>query len=48
MRPTHTLLVLCLSVLALHCLEQPYRLVINDIDPNAKCLDGTSPGLYVH
>ena len=30
------------------CAEEPYQLVIHNTDPNAKCLDGTSPGLYLH
>ena len=30
------------------CGEQPYKLVIHNTDTNAKCLDGTSPGLYLH
>ena len=36
------ILVLC------SCKEEPYKLVIHNTDPNAKCLDGTSPALYLH
>jgi len=28
--------------------EEPYKLVIHNTDPDAKCLDGTSPSLYYH
>jgi len=30
------------------CEEQPYNLVIHNTDPNARCLDGSSPALYYH
>jgi len=28
--------------------EELYRKVIHDTDPNARCLDGTLPGFYLH
>jgi hypothetical protein len=28
--------------------EEPYRKIIHNSDENAKCLDGTSPALYLH
>jgi hypothetical protein len=39
------LAVLCLSAMAA---EQPYKKIIHNSDPNARCLDGTSPALYLH
>jgi O-palmitoleoyl-L-serine hydrolase len=39
------LAILCLCALAT---EQPYKKIIHNSDPNAKCLDGTSPALYLH
>lgn len=42
-----TLLLVCLAVLA-HCAEEPYKLVIHNTDPQAKCLDGSPPAVYLH
>jgi len=28
--------------------EEPYKKVIHNTDPNAKCIDGSSPALYIH
>jgi hypothetical protein len=28
--------------------ETPYKKVIHNTDPDAKCLDGSSPAIYVH
>ncbi len=28
--------------------ETPYKKVIHNTDPEAKCLDGSSPAIYVH
>ena len=28
--------------------EQPFRKVIHNTDPNARCLDGSSPAIYIH
>lgn len=42
-----TLLFVSLLLVAI-CIEQPYTKVIHNTDPNAKCLDGTSPALYIH
>ena len=28
--------------------ESQYEKVINDVDPNAKCLDGSPPFFYLH
>lgn len=30
------------------CDEQPYKKVIHNIDPQAKCLDGSPPALHIH
>ena len=42
-----TFLVLTWIVL-IHSEELDYRLVIHNSDPMARCLDGTSPALYLH
>ena len=44
-------LTLILALLTLQVVlgaEEPYKLVIHNTDPEAKCLDGTSPALYLH
>lgn len=41
------ILIVVVLVLTLAA-EEPYKKVIHNSDPNAKCLDGTSPALYVH
>lgn len=28
--------------------ETPYKKIIHNTDPEAKCLDGSSPAIYVH
>lgn len=36
-------------LLVFHAVATPnYRKVIHHTNPNAKCLDGTSPALYLH
>jgi hypothetical protein len=47
MRIKIVLLLCLLGALAL-CAEQPYKLVIHNTDPQAKCLDGSSPALFLH
>jgi hypothetical protein len=42
------LLVVLLTLVTVFGAEEPYKLVIHNTDPNAKCLDGTSPALYLH
>ena len=41
-------LILLVFSATVFCAEEPYKLVIHNTDPNAKCLDGTSPALYLH
>lgn len=43
--PILLLAILCLCAMAA---EQPYKKIIHNSDLNAKCLDGTSPALYLH
>jgi hypothetical protein len=46
---SYQLIFLLITLIAtVLCVEQPYKLVIHNTDPEAKCLDGSSPGLYVH
>lgn len=42
--------LISLLALSLPCLtaEQPFQKVIHNTDPNAKCLDGSSPAIYIH
>lgn len=47
LKPTLVALA-CLLIIQINCAEQPYNLVIHDTIPTAKCLDGSSPGLYLH
>lgn len=42
-----TLLLVCL-IATLLALEQPYKKVIHNTDPKAKCVDGSPPALYIH
>jgi hypothetical protein len=28
--------------------EQPYKKIVHNTDPKAKCLDGSSPAVYLH
>lgn len=45
----HIILAIILGlVLLVNGSEEPYKLVIHNTDPEAKCLDGSSPALYVH
>ena len=42
-------LVIVLSVALLaNSAEQPYKKIIHNTDPKAKCLDGSSPAVYLH
>lgn len=46
---TKILLLIALNLLILaQGAEEPYKLVINTIDPEARCLDGSFPAFYVH
>jgi hypothetical protein len=40
--------VLILALATLLVADEPYKLIIHNTDPNAKCLDGSSPGVYFH
>lgn len=46
MRTISLLLIACLLAVALA--DGPYKKIIHTTDPNAKCLDGTPPILYLH
>ena len=48
MRNTSLTLLVLMSLTALCLGEGPYRKIVHDTDPNAKCLDGSSPLLYLH
>jgi hypothetical protein len=41
---TIALAFVCLAITA----EQPYKKIVHNTDPKAKCLDGSSPALYFH
>lgn len=36
------------GVVLVNCVEKPYLQVIHNTDPQARCLDGSSPALYIH
>lgn len=40
------LLLACLTALAFS--DGPYKRIIHQTDPNAKCLDGSDPIIYLH
>ena len=43
--------LLCLFAIACIILSvqaQKYQKIVHNTDPDAKCLDGTSPALYIH
>jgi O-palmitoleoyl-L-serine hydrolase len=42
------ILLAALLLIACTCDELPFKKVIHNTDPNAKCLDGSPPALYVH
>jgi hypothetical protein len=42
------LILLALLCTAAVAQEEPYKKVIHESDPDAKCLDGTPPALYLH
>lgn len=42
------ILLLLLLLIVTLCVEKPYKKVIHNTDPNARCLDGSSPALYIH
>lgn len=44
----HQILVVLLLFSLTLAEEQSYRKVIHNTDPEAKCLDGSPAGLYVH
>ena len=35
-------------LVVLKCEEIPYQRIINDMDPEAKCLDGSPPYMFIH
>lgn len=41
-------LLIIIAILAAAHAESQYQKVINDVDPNAKCLDGSPPFFYLH
>ncbi len=41
-------ILILLGILYHASADEPYRKVINTLDPDAICLDGTSPLLYFH
>ena len=41
-------ILLLIFVLSIKAIEEDYKLVIHNSDSMAKCLDGTSPALYLH
>jgi hypothetical protein len=45
---TKWLILITLTVLCAYAAEQPYRKIIHNSDPKAKCLDGSSPAIYLH
>lgn len=45
---TKWLILITLTVLCAYAVEQPYRKIIHNSDPKAKCLDGSSPAVYLH
>ena len=47
MKVQKTVLILFL-LLVLVCSEENYKRVIHNTDPEAKCLDGSTPAVYVH
>lgn len=42
------LIGIALVVFSVTTVEQPYRKIIHNSDPRAKCLDGSSPAIYLH
>ncbi len=44
----NTYLLALLLVSAALAEEQPFKKVIHNTDPNARCLDGSPPALYIH
>ena len=40
--------VVVISLLLAFAQAAPYKKVIHNTDPNAKCLDGSSPAVYLH
>jgi hypothetical protein len=46
MRTLFTLLLVGLLVCAISA--EPYKKLIHNTDPDAKCLDGSSPMIYLH
>lgn len=40
--------VAVLSLFLVFAQAAPYKKVIHNTDPKAKCLDGTSPAVYLH
>ena len=42
------LVAFLLAISLIFAAELPYKKVIHNSDPEAKCLDGSSPAIYVH
>ena len=43
-----SLIILCLCLVTLVFSSGEYTKIIHDTDPEAKCLDGSSPMIYLH
>ena len=48
MKSLKFIFVLALIAISLNAQSSEYKKVLNTIDPEAKCLDGTPPVLYMH
>lgn len=44
----YLLAIFAIIIIAAARAEPQYEKVINDVDPNAKCLDGSPPFFYLH
>lgn len=42
------LAVVALAIVLAFAAQDPYKKVIHNSDENAKCLDGSSPAIYLH
>jgi len=48
LHPRITLLLVAILLAESSAAEQPFKKVIHNIDPNAKCIDGSPPAIYIH
>lgn len=42
------LVTIFVLILTCQAAEQPFKKVIHNVDPRAKCLDGSPPAIYIH